>query len=73
MRQMRRKAKTPEELSNGTGKKKGYNVYLEIELYEYLERRAGKASTSVSKLINEAMRLYIDEIKDKERNGNNHT
>lgn len=60
---MKRKVRTPEELGDTSGKKKGYNCYLEVELYEYLDERAKGAGASVSKLINEAIRLYIDELK----------
>lgn len=59
------KIKTPEELAKGDDGKDKFTLYLDKELMAYIKTRAGKAGTSVSKIVNEAITNYVKVIKDK--------
>ena len=64
---MPRKPRTPEELSTGSGKKETFPLYLEVELIEYLKKRATTANVSVSALVNEAIKVYVDGLKETKK------
>lgn len=66
---MRRRVRSPEELGEPGGKKKGFNCYLGIDLYEAFVRRAAQVKSTPSKLINEAMHLYMERFRDEEKKG----
>jgi hypothetical protein len=60
-----KKLRTPEELANRSKLKDKYTLYLTVERMEYIKERSGKAGTSASEVVDEAIRLYIDSIKKK--------
>jgi hypothetical protein len=58
-------AKTPEQLAEEAKRKSKYTLYLSDDSMEYLSKRAAKAKTSLSRLVDEAVVAYIEAIKDR--------
>ncbi len=62
---MSRRPKTPEELAPNPGEKKSVALYLDVQDVEYLKKRASKAGTSLSAVVGEAIKAYIEAINGK--------
>lgn len=62
----RMKYKTPEDLARRNGKDK-YTLYLDVQAMDYIKHRAGKAGTSTSKIVNEAINMYISMLKGNKK------
>lgn len=64
-----KRARTPEEIANqATGKDK-ITLYLSVEPIEYIKERCAKSKkkVSVSEVVDEAIRMYIESIKSEKR------
>ncbi len=57
--------KTPEELAQPESGKKAVTVYLDAILVEDVKSKARKAGISMSKLVNEAISAYLQELKKR--------
>jgi metal-responsive CopG/Arc/MetJ family transcriptional regulator len=63
---MKRKIRTPEEIGAEESTEKGtFALYLDADLMKEIKQRAGRAKVSASKLVNEAIKLYLSELKTK--------
>ncbi len=58
------KPRTPEELAKDKDRDK-YTLYLNVDNMSEVQARAGKANTSASKLVDEAIAYYLSALKSK--------
>ena len=59
------KFKTPEDIAKANQGKNKFTLYLDVKSMEYIKSRADKAGTSTSKIVNEAIASYIDQLKNR--------
>ena len=59
------KVKTPEQLAKESAGKAKFTLYLDVSNMEEISRRAAKAQTSSSKIVNEAIHAYLAVLKEK--------
>lgn len=65
---MSRKPKTPEELALEKAGKKTYSLYLDISLMENIKNLASEAGLSASDIANEALSVYLSNVKQHSPN-----
>lgn len=62
---MAKPPRTPKQLAEEKGTKKTYSFSLQRSNVEYLAEEATVAGVSLSDLVDEALRFYIERIKEE--------
>jgi hypothetical protein len=59
--------KTPEEIAKNGPAMDQFNLYLEVSLMKYIKDRAKRAGTSASRVVNEAISMYVETLKKQNK------
>jgi post-segregation antitoxin (ccd killing protein) len=70
---MARKPRTPKEIAKAKPTKKRYSFFLEKDSTERLAELAKAADVPVSELVDEAIKAYMEAIKENGSNNNHVT